>query len=370
MFLHLLNCLLLWRLLLVPEGARRAADRGGVRGASAARGVGGLDHRAQGRAVGAVLPGGGAGGGLSAVGDRRAGGVGLRGVRRACHQGGGDRTPEATWAAPYFYRNEITLFSHIVAHNPEARIAHLNLGNALLKADRTEEGLAASRIAVAQRPEFAAARSILGQALIDSKRFAEAEERLRRALELDPDSAATHQNLAETLRKQRRSTEAIESYRAALEIDPELALAHARYGYGPVRGAALPRGPGGAGAGRGPATGVGRGGHAAPVQWVAPRARWADSRSPRSTSSAPPSSIPTTWSRFSTWPAYGAGSSVTRRWRRCWPAPASCAQATPWRCTPSPRRSGGSIPNAPGAHRRMNPWTTPRLCRPPRRLSR
>ena len=44
-----------------PAGARRSGDRGGVRRASRARGVGGLDHRAQGRAVGAVLPGRGAG---------------------------------------------------------------------------------------------------------------------------------------------------------------------------------------------------------------------------------------------------------------------------------------------------------------------
>ena len=84
-----------------------------------------------------------------------------------------------TWRQAGIYRDEVALFSHIVALNPEARDAHLNLGNALLEADRHEEGLAASRIAVEQRPESADAHSNLGLALSNVERLAEAEESLR-----------------------------------------------------------------------------------------------------------------------------------------------------------------------------------------------
>ena len=44
------------------------------------------------------------------------------------------------------YRDEITLFSHVVAHNPEARDAHHNLGGALSEAERFEEGLEVSLV--------------------------------------------------------------------------------------------------------------------------------------------------------------------------------------------------------------------------------
>ena len=74
-------------------GARRGGDRGAVRGASAARRVGGLDHRAQGRAVGVVLPGRGAGldplHGGAAAGTLRAGAGAVHG-RVAEQVGGGD----------------------------------------------------------------------------------------------------------------------------------------------------------------------------------------------------------------------------------------------------------------------------------------
>ncbi len=135
-----------------------------------------------------------------------------------------------TWRQAEIYRDEVTLFSHIVAHNPAARDAHLNLGSALFEAERMEEGLAASRIAVEQRPESAGALANVGRALVYFERFTEAEEHLRRALELDRRSTTAHQNLAEALRKQGRHLEAVESYRAVLELDAGFALAYAGMG--------------------------------------------------------------------------------------------------------------------------------------------
>ena len=135
-----------------------------------------------------------------------------------------------TWRQAGIYRDEVALFSHIVALNPEARDAHLNLGNALLEADRTEEGLAASRIAVVQRPESADAHSNLGLALSNLERFAEAGESLRRALELDPRHKSALQNTAELLRKQERYEAAVEAYQTVLERDRRYALAYAGMG--------------------------------------------------------------------------------------------------------------------------------------------
>ncbi len=135
-----------------------------------------------------------------------------------------------TWRQAGIYRDEVALFSHIVALNPEARDAHLNLGNALLEADRTEEGLAASRIAVEQRPESADAHSNLGLALSNLERFTEAGESLRRALELDPRHKSALQNTAELLRKQEQYEAAVEAYQTVLERDRRYALAYAGMG--------------------------------------------------------------------------------------------------------------------------------------------
>ena len=135
-----------------------------------------------------------------------------------------------TWRQAGVYRDEVTLFSHVVAHNPQARDAHLNLGSALFEAGRNQEGLEASRIAVEQRPDSAGALANLGRALIHFGQLEEAERHLRRAVRIDPRSATAHQNLAEALRKQERYAEAVESYRAVLAIEEEFALAHAGMG--------------------------------------------------------------------------------------------------------------------------------------------
>ena len=135
-----------------------------------------------------------------------------------------------TWRQAGVYRDEIALFSHVVAHNPEARDAHLNLGSALFEADRFEEGLAASRIAVAQRPDSAGALANLGRALVALDQLEDAERHLRRAVQADPRSTTAHQNLAEALRKQERYGEAVDAYRAVLAIDESFALAYAGMG--------------------------------------------------------------------------------------------------------------------------------------------
>ena len=135
-----------------------------------------------------------------------------------------------TWRQAGIYRDPLTFFSHVVALNPAARDAHLNLCNALLKAGRTEEGLAAARIAVAQRPDDAGAHSNLGRALSELERFAEAGESLAYALDLDPRHKGALQNTAELLRKQEQYEAAIEAYLRVLERDRAYPLAYAGMG--------------------------------------------------------------------------------------------------------------------------------------------
>ena len=135
-----------------------------------------------------------------------------------------------SWRQAGIYRNEITFFSHIIALNPLARDAHLNLGSAYFNADRVEEGYAVSLVADEQRPDFAGAHANLGRALLLMERFDEAERHLARALELDSRKTTAMQNIAELRRKQGRHEEAIERFREVVEREPANALAHAGLG--------------------------------------------------------------------------------------------------------------------------------------------
>ena len=135
-----------------------------------------------------------------------------------------------TWRQAEIYRDEVTFFTHVVSHNPAARGAQGNLGNALLEAQRLEEALDAFRIAMEQDPNDVKARANAGAALIRMGRLGEAEERLRHTLEIDPHHTIALQNLAESLRKQGRFEEALEYYRAAMETDAGNAMPHAGMG--------------------------------------------------------------------------------------------------------------------------------------------
>ena len=136
-----------------------------------------------------------------------------------------------TWRHAGVYRDEVTLFAHVVAHNPTARGAQQNLGRALLDGGRLEEALAASNAAAEQEPDDVKAHANAGVALIRMGRLDEAEERLRAALALDPRHPIILQNLAESLRKQKRLDEALGYYRAAMEADPGSAFPHAGMGH-------------------------------------------------------------------------------------------------------------------------------------------
>ena len=101
-----------------------------------------------------------------------------------------------TWNQSELFKDEITLFGHIISRNPHARSAHGNLGLAFYRDDQ----------------------------------FKEAEKHLLRAVELTPDDKNAAQNLAEALRMQNRHEESLEWYRAVIDMDSDYANAYAGMG--------------------------------------------------------------------------------------------------------------------------------------------
>ena len=135
-----------------------------------------------------------------------------------------------TWRQTGIWRDNETLNRHIIALNPQARDAHLNLGNALGKQGRYEEALDALRIAVEQRPNSALAHSALGSTLMFPGRFEEAEIHLRRAIALDPQARNAYLNLGTLLYRQSRYAEALDAARVAVEQRPDYLEAHINLG--------------------------------------------------------------------------------------------------------------------------------------------
>ena len=158
----------------------------------------------------------------------------LGGRRAACMQGLGvvvlATLGATTWRQAGIYRDQITFFKHVIAHNPDARDAHYNLGREMVLEGRPEEALGPLRIAVERRPDSAGARTNLGRALVLLGQYEEAEAELRGALELEPRNKVFFLNMGEAHRYQGEYELALASYRKSLEIDPDFPLAHAGTG--------------------------------------------------------------------------------------------------------------------------------------------
>ena len=125
-----------------------------------------------------------------------------------------------TWHQASLYQDGITFFNYVIARNPEARYAHLNLGNALLKWNQLEESLDSYRVAMEQLPDDHKSHFGAGLALYQLDRLDEAEEAFRRALELNPFHGRSHAGFGRVRLAQKRYEEALLFAETAIKLDP------------------------------------------------------------------------------------------------------------------------------------------------------
>jgi tetratricopeptide (TPR) repeat protein len=135
-----------------------------------------------------------------------------------------------TWRRARVYESPMTLWSDTLAQNPDAWVAHNNLGIALAAEGRFDEAISHHLQSLVQRPEAADAHNNLGDALQAQGRLEEAIIHYRWALQTDADYAPAHYNLANALRQAGDVEVALRHYRLALRIDPRYAKAHNNYG--------------------------------------------------------------------------------------------------------------------------------------------
>src|ERR1019366_2993715 len=139
------------------------------------------------------------------------------------------------------FRDDETFWAYAAARNPEAWIAHSNLGLAIYRRGLVPEAVSHYREALRLKPDFDAAHVNLGNALARSGREAEAAAEFNEAIRLRPDNTDARTNLGNLALAAGRYGEAVGQYEAVLRIRPSDAdvlrsCAEARYRNGNVLG--------------------------------------------------------------------------------------------------------------------------------------
>jgi protein O-mannosyl-transferase len=136
----------------------------------------------------------------------------------------------ATWTRAAVYADSVSLWRDTLAKNPDAWVAHGNLGAALMKDGRIQEALAQYEQALQANPNYAEAHYNLGLALMQLGNVNEAITQYEQALQADPDDAETHYNLGVALVQSGRIDEGMLQYKQALQVNPNYTEAHINLG--------------------------------------------------------------------------------------------------------------------------------------------
>jgi protein O-mannosyl-transferase len=130
------------------------------------------------------------------------------------------------WRQQAPYRDVRALWEATLESNPDAWIAHNNLGGMLLVDGRLAEATGHFEAALALQPDDVGIRANLGECLLDQRRFEEAAARFREVLARQPDRAEAHDSLGLALQGQGRAADAIAEHEQALRLRPGYAVAH------------------------------------------------------------------------------------------------------------------------------------------------
>ena len=128
------------------------------------------------------------------------------------------------------YASPLALYEDTVQKNPASWLAHNNLGNALVDANRKPEALLEFQRTVQLKPDSSVAHNNLGIRLSDAGQWSQAIDQFQQALRLQTNYADAYNNLAMALVSSGRSQEALEQLKQAIKYQPDFAEAHNNLG--------------------------------------------------------------------------------------------------------------------------------------------
>jgi len=135
-----------------------------------------------------------------------------------------------TWGQTHAYRDSETLWRDTLAKNPDAWIAHNNLGVLLENQNRETEAQAQYEEALRLQPDYVEAHNNLGFALSQAGHIEEAIAQFKAALRIDPTDIEARDNLGNALARTGKPEEAIAQFELVLRINPDYVDAHNNLG--------------------------------------------------------------------------------------------------------------------------------------------
>jgi tetratricopeptide (TPR) repeat protein len=135
-----------------------------------------------------------------------------------------------TWRQCGTYADMETLWRATIATNPDAWLAHDNLGNILSQDGRLDEAMDQFQKTLAIQPDDLLARNNLGLILCQKGRVDEAIAQFQKGLATQPDSALILNNLGKALLTKGQPREAMIQFRKILEKNPGDLMAHYNLG--------------------------------------------------------------------------------------------------------------------------------------------
>jgi len=145
-----------------------------------------------------------------------------------------------TWRQSRMYVDDEALYRTTLRRNPDAWMAHNNLGILLQQSGRTAEAIAHYGDLIRLKPGYAQGHNNFGVALADAHRPAEAAAQYREALRLDPRYLEARLNLANLLRDTGQIPQAVGEYKEALRLRPNSAETHNNLGIAFAESGRLP----------------------------------------------------------------------------------------------------------------------------------
>jgi tetratricopeptide (TPR) repeat protein len=131
-----------------------------------------------------------------------------------------------TWRQAGQWSDTERLFNHAIDVTENNFFAHNGLGNALARADQTDEALKHYLKAVEINPAYPESQYNVGSVLLTQSNLDEAIVHLSAALEHYPNYGAAHNNLGKALSSQGKRKDAIAQLTAAVKLMPDSADAH------------------------------------------------------------------------------------------------------------------------------------------------